>query len=298
MKVINLIDQQHGNVLYTIGTFPDGEPFFKFTEDIDRKETYNVICRVSNPTELFRLLQVGNILNNNQVEFSIDIFYLMSMRMDRIITFNEPFSLKLVADMINTLNAQSVRIFHPHSDKALKLINNAVDMEEYYDNVVFPPLSVSFDTFDNLAGICFPDAGAYKRYCEDNFASVWEQGLIVLKKKRNLNTGEIEGIEIDTERSKNLENVDPQTTSTFIVFDDLCDAGGTFLGAHKVIKEKYPNTKIDIFIRHAVNKVGINRLASVYDHVYITDSYADWNPDRLPQNVFVVNLYNNFYDGK
>ena len=24
MKVINLIDQQHGNVPYTIGTFPDG----------------------------------------------------------------------------------------------------------------------------------------------------------------------------------------------------------------------------------------------------------------------------------
>ena len=160
MRTIDLHNRAASDVQYNIITFPDGELHIKL-DDIDRKEEYNIVCRICNANDLFLLMQVGNILNNNQVDFTIDIMYLMSMRMDRIISFNEAYSLKLVADMINSLRARSVRVFHAHSNKTLKLLNNSVDYETYYNHVVYPHI-IKYDV------ICFPDAGAYKRYVLEN----------------------------------------------------------------------------------------------------------------------------------
>lgn len=262
MKIIDLINKQNSDIVYNIITFPDGEIHIKFTEEINRKEDYVIKCRVTNANELFILLQVGNILNNNQVEFAIDIYYLMSMRMDRIISFNEAYSLKLVADLINSLNASSVRIFHAHSDKTLKLINNAVDMEQFYNKTVMPDIN-KYDT------ICFPDAGAYKRY--QNQINFFGKNTIVLKKRRNLDTGAIEGIEIDKENSSIYYDI-----KNILVTDDLCDAGGTFLGAHKVLTDNFNCDNIDIFVRHMVNPIGIDNLCKTYNNVYFTQSYNDW----------------------
>jgi hypothetical protein len=90
MRTIDLHNRAASDVQYNIITFPDGEVHIKL-DDIDRKEEYNIVCRICNANDLFLLMQVGNILNNNQVEFTIDIMYLMSMRMDRIISFNEAY---------------------------------------------------------------------------------------------------------------------------------------------------------------------------------------------------------------
>lgn len=110
MKNINLLDSYNSEVKYELTTFPDGEPHIKFLEDIDRKDSYNVVCRITNPTELFVVMQVGHILKRQGVLFNLTILYLMSMRMDRVINFNEAFTLEIVANMINSFNAEHVYI--------------------------------------------------------------------------------------------------------------------------------------------------------------------------------------------
>lgn len=73
----------------------------------------------------------------------------------------------------------------------------------------------------------FPDAGAYQRY--KILSNNW--GHIVFNKVRDLETGKIKEFSIGREVN----------CPTFI--DDLCDAGGTFLGELKVLKERYPDSK-------------------------------------------------------
>ena len=65
MRNINLLDSYNSEVKYELTTFPDGEPHIKFLEDIDRKDSYNVVCRITNPTELFVVMQVGHILKRH-----------------------------------------------------------------------------------------------------------------------------------------------------------------------------------------------------------------------------------------
>ena len=73
---------------YRVIQFPDGEPHI-ILENIDRKDDLSVTCRVCNPTDLFILMQVGDILNRQGVSFILHITYLMSMRMDRVMSYDE-----------------------------------------------------------------------------------------------------------------------------------------------------------------------------------------------------------------
>ena len=99
---------------YEVIQFPDGEPHIVLN-GIDRKDDLTVVCRVCNPTDLFILMQVGDILNRQGILFGLDIVYLMSMRMDRVISYDESFSLSVVTQVINDMFPQAVHVLEPHS---------------------------------------------------------------------------------------------------------------------------------------------------------------------------------------
>ena len=63
---MNLINSE---IKYDVTRFPDGEPQFFLTEELNRKESIDVICRISNTEDLFLLMQVGDILDRQEVEW-------------------------------------------------------------------------------------------------------------------------------------------------------------------------------------------------------------------------------------
>lgn len=62
MQILNLIRPEKSDVKYEVIQFPDGEPHIVLN-GIDRKDDLTVVCRICNPTDLFILMQVGDILN-------------------------------------------------------------------------------------------------------------------------------------------------------------------------------------------------------------------------------------------
>lgn len=102
------------------------------------------------------------------------------------------------------------------------------------------------------------------------------------KKERNLETGRIESFEI--EESKNCYY------STFVFIDDLCDAGGTFLGELKVLKERYPNSKFIIIVCHAVNDKGLINMCNNFDQVIVSNSHRDINYRPSNENLTVIDV--------
>ena len=286
MVNINLIDVEKSDIKYVTTTFPDGEPHITLDE-INRKENYKVICRITNPTELFLLAQVGDILNRQCVIWELDIFYLMSMRMDRVINLNEAFSLKIVADTINAMQPSKVRIYHCHSERAFLAIRNSIDMEKDYNNALMLP--------DNsYTIICYPDDGANKRYNKDDiYPCIHKEQTIVMKKERDLNNkGVIKDLTFSYIGSA------CKNGSKILISDDLCDAGGTFCWAAKILKEKYPNSKIGIFVRHLVNPIGLKKLSETFDDVFITNSYKNWNKDiedNKFNNIKVIDVIGEMY---
>lgn len=65
-----------------------------------------------------------------------------------------------------------------------------------------------------------------------------------------------------TEHSVMCAGGEEDELQTFTFIDDLCDAGGTFLGELKVLKERYPDAKYEIMVCHAVNIKGLVNLCN------------------------------------
>lgn len=260
MNILNLIDQSKGNVYYTIIRFPDGEPHI-FLDELDRKRDIKVICRITCPEDLFIVMQVGNILNRQGISFHLTISYLMSMRMDRVMSFNEAYSLEIVSNCINSINPSNVEIIEPHSYKTKSLIKKSVE------------ISCIDMIYNEDCVICFPDKGANTRY-----SHLFPQKITLYGSKiRDVITGRLSEFKI--------ENPEDYQSGAILVIDDLCDGGGTFVGIANEIRKFAPDAKLKIFVTHMVNKNGITALSKNYDEVLFTDSFFDWNTIELPKNV-------------
>lgn len=276
VKTINLINPELSGVAYSISQFPDGELHFSFMKPLDHKKKYCVKCRITNGNDLFIVAQVGNILNRCGVEWTLDIFYLMSMRMDRVISFLEPFSLEIVANIINSLHVSEVRILHPHSDRTFKLINNSKNME-----------GIAFPIFENILAshdyiICYPDAGAKNRY-NANLSCYTNYSIIECTKQRNSILGFVEKV--------SCNNPEIPENIPIIVVDDLCDGGGTFIRVAEKLKELYPNNPLHLAVIHAIQIRGLIKLLDYYEKIYITNSYMDMDEISDIEKIDVISKF-------
>lgn len=270
MQILNLIRLKESTVKYNIINFPDGEPHIVLGE-INRKEEVNVICRVVNPSDLYILMQVGDILNRQAVEWNLYIAYLMSMRMDRVICLDESFSLGVVASIIEELSPNLIEILEPHSNRTLSLLGAQAWKTMLLDEIDYDCI------------IVHPDEGAFKRY-RDDFSH--RTVRVYCTKIRDTATGKLSGFNI-TNPDVFKENLD----LPIVVVDDLCDGGGTFAGIAKEIRKYAPSAKLSIYVTHMVNPNGIITLSRNYDEVTFTNSYCDWDIGlELPDNVKVFKV--------
>lgn len=267
MQIINLINKDKSDIVYDIINFSDGEKHIKFITEINRKDSVKVICRITSMDELFILMQVGDILNRMEVEWALVITYLIGMRMDRVMSFNEAFSLKIVAKTINDMHPDAVFIVEPHSDRTLKLINNSTPlMNRFAEAAMTDP--------EHNYMIVFPDAGAKARYGE---ALENKVPMMTCHKKRDPATGKLSGFGID---NPEVLNEYPECNAFFVI-DDLCDGGGTFCGIADQLKELRPDFHRTLAITHAVAARGIYKVMDYYNDLFITNSYADWGNDQF-----------------
>ena len=267
MQIINLINKGKGDIVYDIINFSDGEKHIKFITEINRKDSVKVICRITSMDELFILMQVGDILNRMEVEWALVITYLMGMRMDRVMSFNEAFSLKIVAKTINDMHPDAVFVVEPHSDRTLKLINNSTPLMNHF-------AEAAMTDPDHNYMIVFPDAGAKLRYGE---ALENKVPMMTCHKKRDPATGKLSGFGID---NPEVLNEYPECNAFFVI-DDLCDGGGTFCGIADQLKELRPDFHRTLAITHAVAARGIYKVMDYYNDLFITNSYADWGNDQF-----------------
>lgn len=270
MQVLDFIKSEMGTLEYEVINFPDGQKHLRIKSEIDRKDCdVRIRCRIRDAEELFLLVQALDVLNRHVLKPNVFIYYLMGAHMDRIMSFNEPFTLKLVMDILSGF----VACF------SVMEVHNLQMIEEKYGWVNWPFYT---DTYGSVR--CYPDAESFLRY-KPSFVISSENDFtenIVCKKKRDLKTGKISGIELDCGEVK-IDGKD------VVVLDDLMDGGETFCGIAPLIRDKRPGC-LTLRVCHAVQLEGIKRVAEVYDKVIISNSYYDWRKMNLPDNVEVKDV--------
>jgi ribose-phosphate pyrophosphokinase len=272
MNTLNLIYPAQSDIQFKSIVFPDGQPHVKMDMEsiskLDVKAPLRILTRVCNPSDLLTLLFIKNTLDYLEFEhIELHISYLLAARMDRVMLDGEPFSLKVVADIINTASFKKVKIFDPHSEVATALIfrsyaiSNQVFVKDVLDH---------YFTKNQRENFCLvsPDAGALKKI--HKLAQYLQiENVVECMKERDLKTGALTNFKTTTEHLNG---------QTCFIIDDICDGGGTFTGTAKMLKEKGA-AKVVLVVSHGIFSKGI-MIADV-DEIYTTDSFKNLDGVQL-----------------
>lgn len=268
-----------GDLAFRTFNFPDGQPHF-ILETYERDfQSVTIEVAIKNPTDLFTTLAAASVLRDNGYsEIRLDVRYLMGARMDRAIDTLQPFTLGLVARLLNGAGFSGVRILDVHSDVATRLIRNS-------KNVL--PFTAVKQVLTSLGYpvVVSPDNGAYDRVFKITHEIGSWRPFVQCSKKRDPQTGSLTGFMV-LDKSP-LLGIQTNTYNDCLIIDDICDGGGTFVGLAKELR-KAGAKKVSLYVTHGIFSKGLP-LEGI-DHVYTTDSYTkpvqEWAAAGRGQDVF------------
>lgn len=231
--------------------FPDQQPHV-IVQDINEGDEVTVTCSITDSVLLLQLLETANAIDNiKAIKKRLVIPYLMAARYDRLMLAGDSFDLKVIADLINSMQFEEIYLFDVHSAVALDLIRNSV-------NITNEQLVKAYDK-ENAVLIC-PDKGAAKKI--GNYAA-WNNKLVetvYCNKSRDLATGNITLQVMEPEKCANRNCV---------IIDDICDAGGTFLAIAAQIQPAH----LSLIVSHGIFSKGFETLEQSFQQIIVSDSY-------------------------
>jgi ribose-phosphate pyrophosphokinase len=257
-----------GDLAFSTFTFPDGQPHFKL-ETYERDFTTATIeTSIKSPLELFTVVLANDVLRQaGFVEVNLDIRYLLGARMDRAIDSMQPFTLQVVARMLNSCGFSKVRVLDVHSEVALRLIRNS-------ENVL--PHKVLDQVWTTVGGedtvVVTPDKGAGPRVSA--LMRDWQYRYCWMEKVRKPETGELQGFGF-------VDGYNNVSGNNCFIIDDICDGGGTFVGIAKLLRQVGAK-KVYLYVTHGIFSKGTT-LEGI-DAIYTTNSYQ---PDTYGYNKVV-----------
>lgn len=279
---LNLVYPDQSDIKFVPSKFPDGQQSIKLIQPLD-SDWVKIYSRFSNFQDLELIICATAALRNLGVDnIILYIPYFLGGRSDRRFEEGSINYLKeVVAPIINLQNYRSVITLDPHSDVLEAVINNFDKIDN--SSLVKSALSIinKMDS-DKLQNLISPDAGALKKIYplakRFNFTSV-----ITASKVRDLVSSKILHTDVPLASISN----DPQL---FIIIDDICDGGRTFIEVAKAIRTGRPgdqfNDKIVLIVTHGIFSNGFGDLAQCVDQIYCTNSIFDINQDYLAsQNI-------------
>jgi ribose-phosphate pyrophosphokinase len=236
--------------------YPDGMPLFTH-HDTSEPSTY-LLRTTSLEDFTAALFYLDAVLYRGGYIEHLILPWIPGARQDRINPNGDVlFTLKSIATMLNERNINHVWVLDPHSDVAPALIQRCHVWHS--DVLAHHPLiaDVSYN------GVIAPDSGAEKR------ARRWANRLAVplyhAGKRRDVTTGKLTGFWCE-----------PLMAGHYLVVDDICDGGGTFIGLADAICVQEPLVRLSLFVSHGLFTNGaIHYLRQRYERLITTDSLVD-----------------------
>jgi ribose-phosphate pyrophosphokinase len=246
--------------------YPDGMPLI--TNGRNVYPYYRMLLRPTNLTEFMAaMFWVDALAERNRAPKRLILPFIPGARQDRLNDTGDClFTAKSIAKEINMRNFEEVSVIDPHSEVSPALIDRC----KVWHSHVFSSLTSVLN--GKYAGIISPDAGAEKRAL--NMAKELDIPLYHAWKTRNVKDGKITGFGCET----------LPKTGNFLIVDDICDGGGTFIGLREAIRLQSEAT-CDLFVTHGVFSKGAKHLKKGFNHIICTDSIPN-----IPNEVTVINI--------
>jgi ribose-phosphate pyrophosphokinase len=256
--------------------FPSGEVHIRAEEFFkeNKIDVYNIQVSVKfkSNDDIIALMLVDNILYNKGYVYTLDIKYFPSSRQDRVQQEYESDSLTVYANIINNLKSIiSICILDPHSEVTVKALKLPTYVENLAFTTVFSKFLINQSTPKHIV-IVSPDKGARGRaldVAEELKYFYTNVDVLTADKVRDYNTGNIVSIQL-----LDPESITVLPETVFLVVDDICDGGRTFIELIYKLQEAYQNNPrkpihVDLMVSHGFFSKGLDVLHKMgYSKVY------------------------------
>lgn len=287
MKILDLTNQEKIgdlNLRYKISRFPDGQQsidleFTHFNDEV------TINSRLNDFKDLEVILCATAVLRNLGIKtIHLYVPYFLGARSDRKFSEGGINYLKdVICPIINSQDFESVTIVDAHSDVLEACIKNYKKI----DNIKLVKFALTDIDNTNSAKeklyLVSPDAGALKKIYNvaEHFGI---DQIVIANKHRDIKTGKITHTEVPG------LNQEPGSKN-FVIIDDICDGGRTFLEIAKTIRKEREdsvfNDKIYLVVTHGIFSAGFSELKNWIDGIYCTNSVKDVDNELVKQlNIF------------
>lgn len=237
--------------------FSGGEVHCKIPNSLKTNENIQITCLDYTMNGFMALCEFKEALNRTGIKVHLRYPYFPYARQDRVIQANEPFSLKVFCELLNSRKFETVLIWDAHSDVVGALVENCTVITQHTLAQIVIPNALLDDP--EMIWVS-PDAGAYKKISK----LISDDSRIAIGCKKRNSYGEITATSV-------YSPVDLQGKNCFIV-DDICDGGRTFIELAKALKERGA-AKVHLYITHGIFSKGFEEVLQHIDQIYTTDSF-------------------------
>ncbi len=244
--------------------FSGGEPHVVIADPPKIKGGSIILdARVGSMNDLGMLLAVTDAVRRcGSAEVSLLLPYFPGGRQDR----KEPgFALtsKMYADIINLQKYSRVWVLDPHSPVTPALLDRCVVLSQIPLIKAFLE-EITIDGDDKkVVGLICPDAGAVDR-TQALAKEIGCDNIVFAHKKRDPRTGKLTGFTLDP-----LPIAGP-----YLLADDICDAGGTFMGtAGQYLEDPKGTGPLYLWTTHGIFSRGVDGLSEYFAAIGSSDSF-------------------------
>jgi ribose-phosphate pyrophosphokinase len=276
---LNLTDVEKSDIKFEISKFPDGQQTLNITDSRYIPIDAGVIIksRLNNFKDLELIICANQALKNEgAISVSLYVPYFLGSRSDRKFQKGGVNYLKqVICPIINLQNFKQVITLDPHSDVLEACLNNY----EKKDNIELVEFALkqidSKDEYQFRTALISSDAGALKKIF-DVAQYFGITNVTTASKVRDMITGNIVRTELPTMDLDGIEQ--------FIIIDDICDGGRTFIELAKVIKQQ-TDKPIYLIVTHGIFSAGYTQLEEHIDGIFTTDSVKKYEYDSYAHKV-------------
>jgi ribose-phosphate pyrophosphokinase len=258
--------------------FSGGEPHVVIA-DPERLTGAIVIldARVSNMNDLGMLLAVTDAVKRcGAVEISLHLPYFPGGRQDRL-EKGFAFTCSMYADIINLQEYTRVWVLDPHSPVTEQLVDRCVVLSQI--PLIRDFIGVGGHMPEYPVGLICPDEGAIAR-TKILAKEIGCPNVVFAHKKRDPRSGKLTGFTLDP-----LPIEGP-----YLLADDICDAGGTFMGtAGQYLEDPRGTGPLYLWVTHGIFSRGVDGLAEYFAGIGCSNSFpSTTNPHPQLQVIDIL----------
>lgn len=231
--------------------------------NVGKNTDCTLVCTDYTMNGFMSVCEHNEVMRRRGLSVNLVYPYFPYARQDRVMNEDEPFSLKIFCDLVNSQSFASVTIYDPHSDVTPALINNCEVIPQWD----VAKMTLPHEYFSSHLFIS-PDACAYKKLSK----LVTDDSQIAIGVKNRDLGGNITHTAVFSPT--------PIEGRDCLIADDICDGGRTFIELAKTLKAKGAKS-VTLYVTHGIFSKGFEELKQHIDRIYTTNSFANIQNDYL-----------------